>query len=219
VDPAAPDLERAERALASGEAADAADAFRNALAFHPESKQALHGLARSYSARGDGESALLVFSELKRVDVSYFRDRAAADHRFALYQAARSRLWRGDPARALEALRQLRALEPDHPGLRDLMPRALIAEGGRLLVAGRGEEAQVLFREATGERPSEADMVVELAEKLVEMGLTDTAITVLSDALLRNPNDERLISLMDRALEIRYPVPAESDDSTRRPPS
>jgi predicted Zn-dependent protease len=219
VDPAAPDLERAERALASGEAEDAADAFRNALAFHPESKQALHGLARSYSARGDGESALLVFSELKRVDAGYFRDRAAADHRFALYQAARSRLWRGDPARALEALRQLRALEPDHPGLRDLMPRALIAEGGRLLVAGRGEEAEVLFREATGERPSEADMVVELAEKLVEMGLTDTAITVLSDALLRNPNDERLISLMDRALEIRYPVPAESDDSARRPPS
>jgi predicted Zn-dependent protease len=205
VDPAAPDLERAERALAAGEAEDAADAFRNALAFHPESSEALHGLARSYAARGDGESALLVFSELKRVDASYFRDRAAADHQFALYQAARSRLWRGDPAGALEALRQLRALDPDHPGLRDLMPRVLIAEGGRLQVVGRGEEAEALFREATGERPSGADRVVVLAEKLVETGLTDTAITVLSDALLRNPNDERLISLMDRALEIRYP--------------
>jgi predicted Zn-dependent protease len=205
VDPAAPDLERAERALAAGEAEDAADAFRNALAFHPESSEALHGLARSYAARGDGESALLVFSELKRVDASYFRDRAAADHQFALYQAARSRLWRGDPAGALEALRQLRALDPDHPGLRDLMPRVLIAEGGRLQVVGRGEEAEALFREATGERSSGADRVVVLAEKLVETGLTDTAITVLSDALLRNPNDERLISLMDRALEIRYP--------------
>jgi predicted Zn-dependent protease len=205
VDPAAPDLERAELALAAGEAEDAADAFRNALAFHPESREALHGLARSYAARGDGESALLVFSELKRVDASYLRDRAAADHQFALYQAARSRLWRGDPAGALEALRQLRALDPDHPGLRDLMPRVLIAEGGRLQVVGRGEEAEALFREATGERPSGADRVVVLAEKLVETGLTDTAITVLSDALLRNPNDERLISLMDRALEIRYP--------------
>jgi predicted Zn-dependent protease len=215
-DPAALDLERAERALASGEAEDAADAFRNALAFHPGSTQALHGLARSYSAGGDGESALLVFSELSRVDASYFRDRAAADHQFALYQAARSRLWRGDPARALEALRQLRALDPDHPGLRDLMPRALIAEGGRLLVVGRAEEAEALFREATGERPSEAEVVALLAEKLVEMGLADTAITVLSDALLRNPNDERLISLMDRALEIRYP---DGVDPTREPPS
>jgi len=204
-DPAAPDLERAERALAAGEAEDAADAFRNALAFHPDSSEALHGLARSYAARGDGESALLVFSELKRVDASYLRDRAAADHRFALYQAARSRLWRGDPAGALEVLRQLRALDPNHPGLRDLMPRALIAEGGRLQLIGRSEEAEALFREATGERPSGADRVVALAEKLVEAGLIDTAISVLSDALLRNPDDERLISLMDRALEIRYP--------------
>jgi tetratricopeptide (TPR) repeat protein len=205
VDPAAPDLERAERALARGEADDAADAFRNALAFHPQSRRALHGLARSYSAQGDGESALVVFSELERIDASYFRERAAADREFALYQAARSRLSRGDPARALAALRQLRALDPDHPGLRDLMPQALIAEGGRLQVVGRTEEAEALFREATGERPAEADAVALLAEKLIEMGLTDTAITVLSDALLRHPNDERLLSLMDRALEVRYP--------------
>ena len=205
VDTAAPDLERAERALAAGEAEDAADAFRNALAFHPDSSEALHGLARSYAARGDGESALLVFSELKRVDASYLRDRAAADHQFALYQAARSRFWRGDPAGALELLRQLRAFDPNHPGLRDLMPRVLIAEGGRLQLIGRSEEAEALFREATGEHPSDADGVVVLAEKLVEAGLIDTAISVLSDALLRDPNDERLISLMDRALEIRYP--------------
>ena len=161
----------------------------------------------------------LVFSELKRVDAGYFRDRAAADHQFALYQAARSRLWRGDPARALEALQQLRALDPDHPGLRDLMPRVLIAEGGRLQVVGRGEEAEALFREATGERPSEAGLAVELAEKLVEMGRTDTAITVLSDALLRNPNDERLISLIDRPSRFATRIPADGVDSTRGPAS
>ena len=205
VDRAAPDLERAERALTIGEAEDAADAFRSALAVHPESSEALHGLARSYTARGDGESGLVVFAELKRVDADYFRDRAGADHRFALYQAARSRFWRGDPAGALQALLQLRALEPDHPGLRDLMPQVLIAEGGRLLVVGRDEEAGALLREATGEGPSDAAPVYLLAEKLVETGRTDTAITVLSDALLRDPDDERLISLMNRALDIRYP--------------
>jgi predicted Zn-dependent protease len=85
------------------------------------------------------------------------------------------------------------------------MPRVLIAEGGRLQVVGRGEEAEALFHEATGEGPSDADPVVSLAEKLVETGRTDTAITVLSDALLRDPDDERLISLMNRALETRYP--------------
>jgi len=205
VGPATPYLERAESALAAGEAEDAADGFRNALAFDPGSSRALHGLARSYSARGDGESALLVFSELMRVDASYFRDRASADYRFALYQAARSRLSRGDPAGALEALRELRVLEPNHPGLRDLMPRVLLAEAGRLQVIGRRGEAETLLREETGERSSGADLVVALAEKLIEAGLTDTAITVLSDALLRNPNDGRLTSLMDRALEIRYP--------------
>jgi predicted Zn-dependent protease len=204
-DPAAPQLERAESALAAGEAEDAADGFRSVLALHPDSRQALHGLARSYSAGGDGESALLVFSELMRVDASYVRERASADHQFALYLAARSRLSRGDPAGALEALRQLRALAPDSPGLRDLMPLVLLAESGRLQAIGRGGEAQALLREATGESPSGTDVVPVLAEKLVEAGLTDTAITVLSDALLRNPNDERLISLMDRALEIRYP--------------
>jgi tetratricopeptide (TPR) repeat protein len=204
-EPAAPDLERAERALAFGEVEDAADAFRSALAVHPGCREALLGLARSYVARGDGESALAVFSELERVDAAYFRERAAADQQFALYQAARSRLWRGDPAGALQALRRLRALDPDHSGLRDLMPRVLIAEGGRLQVVGRHEEAEALLREATGEGPSEADLIVALAERLVETGRTDTAITVLSDALLYDPDDERLLALMDRALEVRYP--------------
>jgi tetratricopeptide (TPR) repeat protein len=204
-DSAAPDLERAELALAAGEAEDAADAFRSALVLHPGCGQALHGLARSQIARGDGESALAVFSELKRVDADYFRDRAAADHQFALYQAARSRFWREDPAGALRALHRLRALDPDHPGLRDLMPAVLIAESGRLQMVGRGEEAEALLLEATRERPSDADTIAALVEKLIETGRTDTAISVLSDALLQNPDDERLVSLMDRALELRYP--------------
>jgi tetratricopeptide (TPR) repeat protein len=205
VDSAAPDLERAELALAAGEPEDAADAFRSALAIHPGCREALHGLARSQIARGDGESALVVFSELKRVDGDYFRDRAAADHQFALYQAARIRFRREDPAGALRALRRLHALDPDHPGLRDLMPGVLIAESGRLQLVGRGEEAEALLLEATGERPSDAGTIATLAEELVETGRTDTAISVISNALLQNPDDERLVSLMDRALDIRYP--------------
>jgi hypothetical protein len=49
----------------------------------------------------------------------------------------------------------------------------------------------------------------------------DTAISVLSDALLRHPEDRRVQALMDRALEIRYPNGLPSGDppgsGSRRP--
>ncbi len=39
----------------------------------------------------------------------------------------------------------------------------------------------------------------------MESGRVNTAISILSDALLRHPEDRRVQALMDRALEIRYP--------------
>ena len=203
----APDLERGDAALASGAADDAADAFRSALAVDPRSVRALHGLARSEIARGDGESALGTLSELAATDAGYFHSRAAEDQRIALEQAAAARLWRGDPAGALGLLDQLAPIEPSRPGLFDLWARALIAEAGRLQVAGRREEANGLYCRATGEAPGRADAVAALAGKLHDYGYTDTAITVLSDELRRKPGDPLLAGLMDRILEIRYPIP------------
>jgi Flp pilus assembly protein TadD len=90
-------------------------------------------------------------------------------------------------------------------GLRDLRFRALIAESGRLQVAGREDEAAALYREAMGGNPAAGNGVADLAAQLLENGQTNTAISILSDALMRSPDDPRLVSLMDRALEIRYP--------------
>jgi tetratricopeptide (TPR) repeat protein len=202
-----PDLERGDAALASGAAEDAADAFRSALAVDPSSIRALHGLARSEIARGDGESALATLSELAALDAGYFRSRAAEDQRIALEQAAAARLWRGDPSGALRLLDQLAPIEPARPGLFDLRVRALIAEAGRLFVAGRREAAYALYCRAIGEAPGRPHAVAALAEKLHDYGYTDIAITVLSDELRRRPGDPRLVALMDRILEIRYPVP------------
>jgi len=201
----APDIERAEAALAAGAADDAADAFQSALAVDPGSLRALHGLARSYIAQGDGDSALATLSELAALDDRYFRDRAAADHRIALEQAAAARLWRGDPAGALELLDQLGPGVRERPGLRDLQQRARVAEAGRLQVLGRRQEAWALYCRPPGAAPGGACSIAGLASQLHEYGYTDTAITVLSDELRRRPGDRRLRELMDRMLEIRYP--------------
>jgi hypothetical protein len=102
---------------------------------------------------------------------------------------ARGPLRRGDSARALELLRT----------------QALIAEGGRLQVAGRPEEAEVLFREAFGSDSAGADATLGPAKTLMESGRVNSAISVRSDALLRHPEGRRVQALMDRALEIWYP--------------
>jgi len=205
VDPYQVEFERGEVALRVGDPEDAADSFRRGLAYRHDDPEGLHGLARSYVAQGDGESALGVFAQLERADAAYFREQASTDYHFAIYQAARNRLRRGDSSRALELIGRLERLDPDHGGLEPLRTQALIAEGGRLQVAGRPEEAEVLFRAALGSEAAGADATLGLARTLMESGRVNTAISVLSDALLRYPEDRRVQALMDRALEIRYP--------------
>jgi len=221
IDPYEVELERGEVALRVGDPEDAADAYRRALAHRRDEPEGLHGLARSYVAQGDGESALGVLARLERADPDYFRERATTDHHFAIYQAAKNRLRRGDSARALELLRRLERLDPEHSGLKALRTQALIAEGGRLQVAGRPEEAEVLFREALGSDAAGVDATLGLAETLIQSGRVNTAISVLSDALLRHPEDHRVKVLLDRALEIRYPDGLPRGDSpgsgSRRP--
>jgi len=205
VDPYEVELERGEVALSVGDSQDAADAYRRALAYRRDEPEGLIGLARSYVAQEDWESALGVFAQLERADPDYFREQAATDYHFALYQAARSRLARGDSASALELVRRLERLDPGHSGVEELRTQALIAEGGRLQVAGRPVEADALFREALGGDAAGLDATLGLVETLLESGRVDTAISVLSDALLRHPEDRRVQTLLDRALEIRYP--------------
>lgn len=199
--------ERGAVALGLGEVDDAADAYRSALSYDPHDPEALYGLARCHVALGDGEAALDAFASLEQADPLFFQQKAGTDYHFALYQAAQQALRRGDSTLALRRVRKLQALAPDHGGLPELATETLIAEGGRLQVAGHPDEAEALFSEALGQSSPEAGAAAAaaLAEALMERNRMDPAISVLSDALLRHPDDAHLRGLMDRALEIRYP--------------
>ena len=199
------DLERGDVALRMGHGEDAADAYRAALALRPGDPSALEGLARAHLARGDGEAALDTLVRLERQDPGRVQERAGAELRRALFLAAGRRLRLGDSAGALRLLRRLEGLDPGHPGLQPLWVDCLVAESGRLRVAGRGEEAASLLREAVGADAADGDLAFTLAVSLMERGRLDTAISVLSDALLRHPEEPRLQALMERALRIRYP--------------
>jgi Flp pilus assembly protein TadD len=199
------DLERGEVALSLGQLEDAHDAYSAALALRPGEPRALAGLARTLLAEGDAEAALVVMDQLEHRDPRRLERELGEKRRRALFLAAQGRLARGDSAGALRALDRLAALDPSHPGLRALRTDALVAESGHLQVAGRGQEAAALLREAVGADTAQADLAFALATSLVERGRLDTAISVLSDALLRHPDEARLQALMDRALRIRYP--------------
>jgi predicted Zn-dependent protease len=118
---------------------------------------------------------------------------------------AELRLEQGDYAGSLRLLRGLRAAEQVSPRHDTLFVEALVAESGRLQVAGRSQQAAALLEEALGADADSGNLEYALASTLVERGRLDAAISILSDALLRHPDDERLAALMDRALRIRYP--------------
>jgi tetratricopeptide (TPR) repeat protein len=219
VDPYEVALERGRVALALGETEDAADAYRSALAFRPDDPLALHGLARTHVARGDGEAALPIFARLAAVDPDYLDHEAATDHHFALYQAARDRTLRGDSAGALRLLRRLQQLAPAHDGLAPLAHEVLLVEGARLRVAGDEAAAAQLLTEALGPTAAGPDAAAQVASALLAIGREDAAIPLLSDALLRRPHDATLRALMERALEIRYPnSPLDGRGRPRRGP-
>lgn len=198
-------LERGEVALRLGQLEDAQDAYRSALALRPGEPRALAGLARTLLAEGDVEAALGVMDQLDNRDPQRLERQLGEQHRRALFLAAQGRLGGGDSAGALRALDRLEDLDPSHPGLRVLRAEALVAESGRLQVAGRSAEAAALLHQAVGAEAADEDLAFDLAATLVEHGRLDTAISVLSDALLRHPDEARLRALMDRALRIRYP--------------
>jgi predicted Zn-dependent protease len=196
-------LESGGAALEQGQPEDAADAYRAALDLRPDSAPALLGLARTHLALGEGEQALAVLARLEREHPGFQAERAGAELRRALFAAAEERLRRGDSAGALRVLGRLAELEPGYPGREALEREALLAEAGRLRVAGRLEEAQALLRELRSGTQQDPDLA--LAAALLEGGRVDTAISILSDALTRRPGDARLRALMARALRIRYP--------------
>lgn len=198
-------LERGAVALDMGQPDDAIDAYRAALALRPDDPAALEGLARAQLARGRPQAALESFTRLENAEPGRVAERSMPELRQAQLMLAESRLEHGDYAGCLRLLRGLRAGEQVSPRQDTLFVEALVAESGRLQVAGRSQEAAALLEEALGADADAGNLEYALASTLVERGRLDAAISILSDALLRHPDDERLAALMDRALRIRYP--------------
>jgi thioredoxin-like negative regulator of GroEL len=198
-------LHEGHLALETGEPMEAADAYRRALWLRPEAPEPLHGIARCHSARGDGRSALTVLMRLKTEHPAYARTQAAADLRFALYQAAKQELWAGDSARALKLCARLALLEPGHAGLAELRAEALLREAARLYVGGRLPEAESHIAVLAGRPLGGVEAAAALAARLIQRGHAELAISVLSDAMRQHGEQPRLRALMDRALDIRYP--------------
>ena len=198
------EIGRGDLALRMGFAPDAADHYRSALALRPDDPAALHGLARAHLAAGEGEAALAAFARLERSRPEAVRGSAEQEVCRAMFLAGGSRLRRGDSAGALRLLRRLRALDPDHPGLPEILVDTAFAEAGRLQVAGKTEVAAAVLREV-GQAVPETELAFTLAKGLMDRGRVGLAISVLSDAIDRRPEDARLTALMDRALRIRYP--------------
>ena len=197
-------LRRGEMALAVGDAEHAEGAYREALSARPRDPGALLGLARTYMAREDHEAALEIFAGLELAAPGVFAE-ARADHLLALERAAAGRLERGDPAGALRLLRRLADRDPGRAGIDLRLREAMLAEGGRLLLAGRPDAAEELFLEVLEDQPDAVEAILGLAQALLERGRVDEAIRLLSDASVRHPEDARIEDLMDRAIEIRYP--------------
>lgn len=196
-------VERGDVALDVGQLDDAVDAYTAALNLQPDGQDALRGMARAQLAQGHAEEALASLIHLQHVEPG--APRAGPELQKAQLEVAKLRLARGDSAGALRLLRPLRAVEPGTPGLRQLLLEALVTESGRLQVSGQSQQAADLLREAVGADPEDEAFEQALVETLVERGQIDSAISVLSDALLRRPGDPRLTVLMDHALRIRYP--------------
>jgi tetratricopeptide (TPR) repeat protein len=199
------DLEHGAVALGMGQPEDAIDAYRAALALRPDDPAALEGLARAQLARGRPQAALETFTRLENAEPGRVAERSTPELHEAQLMLAELRLEQGDYAGSLRLLRGLRAAEQVSPRHDTLFVEALVAESGRLQVAGRSQQAAALLEEALGADADSGNLEYALASTLVERGRLDAAISILSDALLRHPDDERLAALMDRALRIRYP--------------
>jgi hypothetical protein len=121
----ASELERGNDALRRGDSYAATDSYQRALGYRRDDPAALHGLARSYIGRGDGENALEVFLILRRVDPAYFEQRASTDYQVALEQAAKTRPSRGNSGMAISVPSDAVLPRPDDPQLQGRMDRDL----------------------------------------------------------------------------------------------
>jgi cellulose synthase operon protein C len=195
-------VDRGELALARGHPAAAEAAFREALAERPDDLRALHGLARAQLGQDRPEPALATLDRLEAIDPGYAHVAAGRDHARALARAAEARLRARppDPDGALARLDRLDALHPGAVDDRGLRARALSLQAERARARGDVDAAVGRYRAAVAADPTHLEAALALADLLLEQGRTDEAVSLLTDALRRHPEDLRVQRLMVDAL-------------------
>lgn len=195
-DPVVAHLHEGEAALAVGSAAQAAEAFRGALAIAPTDVRALEGLLRAETDLGNAASALAILAEMEAAGLSPARPARCA----ALALAIEDHLERGASA-ALEVARtsgvHCGGTEPT------FLIRALIAEGDRERGDGNLEAAFELYREVIELGPGDPSIFGLAAELLVRQDRIADAVSLLAVGLERYPGDRELREQMVRVLSIR----------------
>lgn len=158
-----PALRVADSALAGGDAKSAALLYQKAAEEHPTQIEPLLGLARSLSALGDSDAAIIVFDQTLTLE----RNNSEARRGLAL-----AYLGKGQPALALPHLDVLKKSQPiDH------RPHNL--EGVAFDMMGRHAEAQDSYRTGLELAPTNVALRNNLGLSLALSGDVATAVEVL----------------------------------------
>ena len=181
---------------ASGRAAEAADAFRQALRLNPEYSQAHNNLGQTLVSQGEPEEAFVHFREAVRLDPS----NAGAHYNVALLARAR-----GELTEAIDHLRAVIRLRPDavQPAV-DLawVLAATSDEAGHAAEALRLAERAV----AASGRPTAALLDV-LAAAQAATGRFDLAVRSCESALQLGPEAVLAAGIRERLEQYRRQRP------------
>jgi len=222
----AAEISAGDLALARGNLADAERHFEAVLGVRAESQRAWIGLARTHVAGGDLDSALLLFGKTDLARIQRAGPAAFWDYCRAVMGAAERRLVQRRPGAALELSRRGEADGCGADRARQLSLRSTVAlaeqaqqsgERGRALdlylqvlgleaLAFSFEGAPALRGPGPGSEKLDPEDAARLrayrgaASLLLESGRRETALSLLSGAVMRFPDDTELVELMVEGL-------------------
>ena len=198
----------ADAALSAGDIDFAIELYREVLDRDARDPNALHGLARSFAARGDPEASLSIYAGLELFSSGYF-PRAREDYLAALDLAAIRRGATGDAPGELRLLERIAARDPERAGLKERMNAIRLALAVEYLAEDRDTEAEALYRAVLEGQSHRIDAVLGLADIMVSQNRVAEAQVVIAAARRFHPDNQALEQAMVRTRKIRYPnVPA-----------
>ena len=223
---ASAEISAGELALARGNLEDARRHFEAALGARAGSQRAWIGLARTNVASGDLDAALLLFGKTDLARIRRAGPAAFWDYCTALMGAGERRLADGRPRAALELSRRGEADGCGAYRARELLLRSTVGLADEAWRVGELERALHLYLEVLGpeamafdfqeapvlrsripgsESPNPEDVARLRAYRgaaalLLESGRREEALSLLSGALLRFPDDTELVELMVEGL-------------------